>query len=163
MKILRRCMMKRLLTFLFVGIVILTLGNGAVVLGQEGAGKATVELPERGGAIPELPMEPETQWVWGEVASVDKQSKMLIVKYLDYETDQEKQLTVVIDDKTAFENIRALDDLKPLDTVSIDYLASSDGKNLVRNISVEKPENTKEMREGTPEAPQCPSTGTSAQ
>lgn len=145
--------MKRLLTFLLVGLVTGVLSSKTVAFSQETTGEVKVELPEKGGATPELAMEPETQWVWGEVVSVDTQEKKVTVKYLDYETDQEKQLAVTIDDKTAYENIKSLDELKPLDTVSIDYVTSTDGKNLAKNISIEKPENVKEMREDTAEAP----------
>ncbi len=95
----------------------------------------------QGGAVPAetAKPEPETQWVWGEVVNVDAQNKTISVKYLDYESDQEKEMTVGADDKTTFENAASLDELKAKDTVSIDYI-TQDGKNIAKNISVEKPE-----------------------
>lgn len=93
----------------------------------------------QGGAVPETKVEPETQWVWGEVVTVDSINKAISIKYLDYETDQEKDITIAIDDKTTFENAASIEELKPTDTVSIDYI-SVDGKNIAENISVEKPE-----------------------
>lgn len=98
------------------------------------------ESTEQGGAVPETQSEPETQWVWGEVNTLDTQNKMIVVKYLDYETDQEKEISINTDDKTTYENIKSLDEIRPKDTVSVDYIVSPDGKNIARNISVEKPE-----------------------
>ena len=98
------------------------------------------EATEKGGATPEAQNESETQWVWGEVVTSDLANKTLTVKYLDYETDQEKEITFSLDDKTSFENVKLLDDLKPKDAVSIDYVVGVDGKNVAKNISVEAPE-----------------------
>lgn len=92
--------------------------------------------------------EPEVQWLWGEVVSVDNLKNELKVKYLDYETDTEKEILMSINEKTTFENAKSLSDIKPQDTVSIDYEVNSEGKNIVKNISVEKPE----MTESSPEA-----------
>lgn len=91
-------------------------------------------------AIAETQMESETQWLWGEVISVDIQKNELLIKYLDYETDQEKEVTITVDDETTYENIKALLEIKPQDTVSVDYIVSPEGKNIAKNISVEKPE-----------------------
>jgi len=91
---------------------------------------------------------PDTQWVWGEVSTLDTQNKAILVKYFDYETDQEKEININIDDKTTYENIKSMDELKPKDTVSIDYIVSPDGKNIAKNISIEKPENTQNVQEG---------------
>ena len=91
---------------------------------------------------------PDTQWVWGEVSTLDTQNKAILVKYFDYETDQEKEINIDIDDKTTYENIKSMDELKPKDTVSIDYIVSPDGKNIAKNISIEKPENTQNVQEG---------------
>ena len=49
----------------------------------------------------EMPATPpqamDVQWLWGEVVSLDPQNNALVVKYLDYETDTEKQLTIAVD------------------------------------------------------------------
>ncbi len=81
--------------------------------------------------------ENETQWAWGEVVNLDSAAKTITLKYLDYETDQEKNIAIVIDDKTAFENIKSFDEIKVKDTLSIDYIAAPDGKNLAKNIGLE--------------------------
>jgi hypothetical protein len=93
---------------------------------------------------------PEIQWVWGEVVSVDTNSNQLNIKYLDYETDIEKEMVIGVSDKTIFENVKSLEEIKPQDTVSIDYAVASDGKNIARNISVEKPESIGESQQEKP-------------
>lgn len=93
-----------------------------------------------GGVITSPQNEPEIQWVWGEVINTDAQNKAITVKYLDYETDQEKEIIINVNDKTTFENIKSIDEIKPKDTLSIDYTISPDGKNTATNISVERPE-----------------------
>jgi len=85
--------------------------------------------------------EEEFQWIWGEVTSIDTAKKSITVKYLDYETDIEKEMSFVIDEKTNFEGVNSLGEIKVKDTVSIDYIMEQD-KNIARNISVEKPEDT---------------------
>jgi len=97
----------------------------------------------------ETPATPETQWVWGEVISVDTSKSQLNVKYLDYENDTEKEITITANDKTVFENVSSLEQLKAKDTVSVDYLVSADGVNLAKSISMEKPEES----QGVTEAP----------
>ncbi|MFA5144713.1 MAG: hypothetical protein WC723_01715 [Candidatus Omnitrophota bacterium] len=92
---------------------------------------------------------PDTQWVWGEVSALDAQARTILVKYLDYETDQEKDINVSIADATTYENIKSLDELKLSDAVSIDYVVSPDGKNIAKNISVEKIENMQGAQEGS--------------
>jgi hypothetical protein len=87
------------------------------------------------------------QWLWGEVLGIDAQNRTISVKYLDYETDQEKEIVISVDEKTNYENINSLEDLKAMDTVSIDYVVSAEGKNIVQNIGVEKPEAIEEAPE----------------
>jgi len=84
--------------------------------------------------------EPELQWVWGEAVNLDPQNKLIMVKYLDYETDQEKEISIGVDDKTTFENIKDILEIKPQDMLSIDYVVTGEGKNIAKNISLEKPE-----------------------
>jgi len=87
-------------------------------------------------------------WIWGEVALVDIASKQLSIRYLDYETDLEKEMVVAVDAKTVFENVASLEEIKPLDTASIDYVVSPEGKNLAKMISIEKPQ---DIYESTPQ------------
>jgi len=86
--------------------------------------------------------EPDTQWVWGEVVSVDTSGKLLTVKYLDYDTDTDREIVLEINDKTTFENTGSLAELKQGDNVGVDYMASGDGKNIASNIAIENPVNS---------------------
>jgi len=97
---------------------------------------------EMSSVQPPPPAEAEVQWVWGEVVSADAASNSLSVKYLDYETDTEKEMTIVSDSQTTYENIKGVAELKPKDNVSIDYIVSPAGRNIAKNISLEKPETT---------------------
>ena len=85
-------------------------------------------------------MEGSMQWVWGEVTSLDTQANTFTLKYLDYETDQEKELVLVVDENTVYENAKNFNEIKVKDTLSVDYKIASDGKNLAKDISLEKSE-----------------------
>jgi hypothetical protein len=84
--------------------------------------------------------ENDMQWAWGEVMNLDNQANVITLKYLDYETDQEQELVLVVDEKTTFENIKDFSELKLKDTLSIDYMIGEDNKNIAKNISFEKPD-----------------------
>lgn len=119
----------------------------AIVFSQE-----TVEKP----AAQEMLLEPETQWIWGDVVSVDTTAQKILVKYLDYETDTEKEINIDVDDKTNYENVKSVDEIKPQDILSIDYIINPDGRNIAKNISVERPEGAETLpQEGTPEEPKA--------
>ncbi|MEK6727103.1 MAG: hypothetical protein AABY28_00310 [Candidatus Omnitrophota bacterium] len=111
-----------------------------------------------GAAVPE-DKESETQWIYGDVINLDPQNKTILVKTLDYETDQEKEINITTDEKTAFENIKSLDEIKPNDTVSVDYIVTADGKNLAKNLSLEKPEAQVAPIIETPETVTMPEAG----
>ena len=99
--------------------------------------------------------ESEVQWLWGEIVSVDTLTKQMIVKYLDYETDTEKEISININDKTNFENAKSLDEIKAHDTVSVDYITTSEGKNIAKNIGVEKNEGMQTLPEENKEEPKA--------
>lgn len=82
----------------------------------------------------------EMQWAWAEVSSVDPAAQTINVKYLDYETDSEKQMEICFDSATLFENVASASEIKPSDTLSVDYVITADGKNLARTVTVEKTE-----------------------
>jgi len=81
--------------------------------------------------------EEDYQWVWGEATYIDVSNKTINVKYLDYESDTEKELLLNIDNKTKFEGANSLADIKINDTLSIDY-SIENNKNIARTISVER-------------------------
>lgn len=79
----------------------------------------------------------EIQWVWGEVVSVNGAEKSMTVKYLDYDTDEEKTIIIMITDATTYQEIKGLEGIKAADTVSVEY-TSNGGKNIAKDITVEK-------------------------
>lgn len=80
----------------------------------------------------------EIQWLWGEVVTVDAPNKSLVVRYLDYDTDTEKKITITADEETEFEGVGSMGEIKIQDTVSIDYLVDADKSNKATVISVER-------------------------
>ena len=82
----------------------------------------------------------EFSWVWGEITKVDTEKNEFVIKYLDYESDAEKDMVLAVDASTNFENTPSLKDIKAGDYASVDYAASADGKNAAKNISIEKPD-----------------------
>lgn len=120
-------------TYLFAGIILsLILTGTGVLFGEE---EAPVEPQAQ-----EVPVESEVQWIWGDVVSVDAVARKILVKYLDYETDTEKEISISMDDKTVYENVKSMGEIKPSDTVSVDYIINPDGGNIAKNITVEKTE-----------------------
>lgn len=105
-------------------------------------------MPGGFAQLTDVGQEVDLLWLWGEVVSVNNLKNELKVKYLDYETDTEKEIIMTIDEKTTFENVKSLSDIKPQDTVSIDYILTGDGKNLVKNLSVERPDLEGQALEG---------------
>lgn len=122
--------MKLKLAIIFVVMSLLVFVNSGLVLAQ--GEEATQEAPQAKSYL-------DTQWRWGEVVSTDVVNKTLTIKYLDFETDQEKELSVVVDASTVYENVAALEEIQPKDILSVDFLVT-DSLNIAKNISIEKPE-----------------------
>ncbi len=83
---------------------------------------------------------PQLEWLWGEVVSVDLGSNKVTIKYPDYETEQDKEITLSVDEKTQYNNVSSLADIKPQDTLSIDYRVTVTGDSVAENISLDKPD-----------------------
>lgn len=97
-------------------------------------------------SLPSVLSSPESkdldvQWVWGEVKNLDARGKTVTLKHLDYETNEEKEITLTIDSATTYENVKYFEDIQLNDALSVDYVSSS-GRNIAKNISLEKPEYT---------------------
>jgi len=84
--------------------------------------------------------EPEMQWVWGEVLVADPVSNRIVLRYLDYETESEKEMAISVNEATVLDNLSSIAQLKPMDTISVDYTVTLEGINLAKNISIEKSE-----------------------
>ncbi|MDP2938556.1 MAG: DUF5666 domain-containing protein [Candidatus Omnitrophota bacterium] len=86
------------------------------------------------------PITEEARWVWAEVISVDTANNQALVKYLDYDTDEEKELTIVIDDNTRFENAEGIKAIAVGDNVGVDYVLNDKGQAVAKSIALEKAE-----------------------
>jgi hypothetical protein len=122
-----------------MAVSLIFIGTG-LTFSQE---QAKTQVMQPGESAPETQTEPEIQWAWGEVLSVDTQRNEFTVKYLDYETDQEKQMTISVDEKTTYENAKSINEIKPLDTAGIDYIITPEGRNVAKNVSIENLESSK--------------------
>jgi hypothetical protein len=134
--------------FLFLFIAASLILTGSLLFAQDEAQApaepaASVDL-EVGGAVPPDSATPDTQWIFGEVVSIDLAAKSLTVKYLDYLAQQEKEISFSADEKTSFENIKSLEEVKVGDSLSIDYIVSPDGLNLIKTLGVEAAEEVPE-------------------
>ncbi len=78
-----------------------------------------------------------TEWVWGEVVSVDTENKQIVLKHLDYDTYEEVQTTLKVGDKTLFENVAALGEIKAGNHLTADFKIAA-GSNIADLIVVEK-------------------------
>jgi hypothetical protein len=85
-------------------------------------------------------IQSNVDWLWGEVVSVDVSANTLLVRYLDFNLDEEKELVVKIDTLTVLEGVKSVDEISAGDTVSIDFVKENATTNLGRKILVEKPE-----------------------
>lgn len=126
--------MKKILSVLLCAVLFLA-GQGIISLcAQESETDVDIVVPET-----------DVQWTWGEVVSVDAAARQITLKYLDYETDVEAQISMNTDENTGFENVASLAEIKPGDTVSVDYSVDLEGRNIAKNISVEKDEGMQAM------------------
>jgi hypothetical protein len=125
----------------FFGFIILIMVSTFLAFGQEPDAVPT-DVTVSAGQQDAIKNTNDAQWAWGEVTNVDAQAKTFTLKYLDYETDQEKDLVLIIDENTVFENIKSFDEIKVKDTLSIDYMITAEGKNLAKNINFEQPDAT---------------------
>lgn len=133
--------MKRVFIFGLAAFFVFLVSGNAICQDEAAASdiisaQGPVQAQDEAGALDVK--EPETQWIYGEVVNLDPQNKAILIKTLDYETDQEKEIAVTVDEKTSFENIKSLDEIKPNDTVSVDYVAAGENKNVAKNISLER-------------------------
>ena len=128
----------------------LIIGAMCVGYGVLGFCQQEVPVPIDENIISETGLVDENiSWVWGEVKNVDYISSKFNILYMDYQTDDEKELVLTVNQDTKFEGINDFNSLKAGDTVGIDYFSDADN-NIAKNISVEKLEEPSEV--SSPEA-----------
>ncbi|MDD5574596.1 MAG: hypothetical protein PHH75_05400 [Candidatus Omnitrophica bacterium] len=82
--------------------------------------------------------EAPTEWVWGEVVSVDPSSSSITIKHLDYNTYEEVKTVLKLKDKTLFENVKDATEIAPGDHITADYRMQA-GQSMVEMIVVDRP------------------------
>ena len=142
--------MRRFYVITLVLMLALFITYAPVFSQDQGLKLETPGEAQTGVSVPEA-AQAETLWIWGEVISVDTTLGQILVRYLDYETGNEVNITVDTESATTYENVAALADIKPKDTVSIDYVTSGN-KNIAKNISVEKLEAAEDLGAPSPGA-----------
>jgi len=103
---------------------------------------AICEEQQEAAKSEESPQEQATEWIWGEVSSVDNQNNQIKLKYTDEESLEEKEITIGVDSETTYEDAQSLLDIKPTDNISVDYVVTTEGANLAKKIAVEKAQET---------------------
>ncbi|MFB0561836.1 MAG: hypothetical protein ACETWM_11600 [Candidatus Lokiarchaeia archaeon] len=82
-----------------------------------------------------LAQEEELEYSWGRVSSLS--SNQIIVKEYDYESDEDVDVTYVIDPKVKIENVNSLEEITVGDSVGIDFVVR-DSEKVAKVIIVEK-------------------------
>ena len=80
------------------------------------------------------------EWLLGDAIALDSENNQLKVSYIDYETEEEKEITIMVDADTGYDNVGSLAEIKVGDVVSVDYIIDSQGQAVAVNISVDKSE-----------------------
>ncbi|MEW6009290.1 MAG: hypothetical protein AB1629_06630 [Candidatus Omnitrophota bacterium] len=101
-----------------------------------------IDLEEELGPITDNGISQEAeinlQWVWGEVTEVNLENSKIKIRYLDYETDAEREETFILDKDSEFENVSSAQEIKVSDSAGIDYYIDKEGKRIIKSISIEK-------------------------
>ena len=129
--------MKRKTLAVLVAAACLTLAFVAVAFSQDTPNESSDEMETL-----------EVQWLWGEVVSVNPDKNEILVRYMDYDNEEMKEITVTVDEDTTYENVESLAKIKPKDTLSIDYIITEEGKNLAKLVSFEAAESLGEQAPG---------------
>ncbi len=77
--------------------------------------------------------------IYGEIQSVDAGAGSMTVQYYDYDTDEEKVISLSLSKDSKIENVAGLSEIKKGDWADITYQSEGD-KNMVTSIMVEKEE-----------------------
>lgn len=116
-----------------------------------GQTEASNKLEETQSEAMEKAPQKTLEWVWGEVVEVAPEKKEIVIKHLDYETYEEVQMKLLVIDKTTFENVSQLSDIRLKDRITVDYYAK-DGANICELIVVEKDSASKIGEDANPPA-----------
>ena len=116
--------MKRSVSVLFMLVVFFSLATAQTFSQQEALAQEKSECLRE-------------KWLLGDVITLDLESSQLTVNYVDHNTNQQKEITISVDEETRYENINSLQDIKVGDAVFIEYKISPEGEAIALNISIE--------------------------
>ena len=61
------------------------------------------------------------KWVLGDVVALDLESNQLVLVDIDYDSGEEKEITISVNARTNYKNVTLLQDIKLGDVLAIDY------------------------------------------
>jgi len=82
---------------------------------------------------------------YGEVLSVAQDQ--IMVREFDYATGEEKDVVYYITADTLLDSVESVDQIKSSDLVDVEFMVSEDGKNIAREILVDRIEDYEEIDE----------------
>ena len=89
--------------------------------------------------------EDQFLYSYGEVLSVAQDQ--IMVREFDYATGEEKDVVYYITADTILDSVESVDQIKPSDLVDVEFMVSEDGKNIAKEILVDKIEDYEEIDE----------------
>ena len=89
--------------------------------------------------------EDQFLYSYGEVLSVAQDQ--IMVREFDYATGEEKDVVYYITADTILDSVESVDQIKPSDLVDVEFMVSEDGKNIAREILVDRIEDYEEIDE----------------
>ena len=82
---------------------------------------------------------------YGEVLSV--MQDQIMIKEFDYAAGEEKDVVYYITTDTIFDSVESADQIRPSDLVDVEFTISQDGKNIAKEILVDRIEDYEEVME----------------
>ena len=124
------------LSKIFTLAAITILAASMALAQQASPDKAAVPVTSVQGPSAEQPKDIS---IYCEVKTVNTASSFLSVQYYDYDTDEEKDIQVVIGKDTKIENAASIAEIKVGDWVDCIYIVK-DSQNIAKSVVVEKEE-----------------------
>ena len=100
---------------------------------------ASTENPEATPIVKEESEGPKELSIYGEAQGVNADSNSVAVQYYDYDSDEEKNIELILDKDAKIDGASGINDIKSGSWVDVSYEVK-DGKNIVKAISVETEE-----------------------
>ena len=89
--------------------------------------------------------EDQFLYSYGEVLSVAQDQ--IMVREFDYATGEEKDVVYYITADTILDSVESVDQIRPSDLVDVEFMVSEDGKNIAKEILIDKIEDYEEIDE----------------